>query len=450
MRVMPPTEGLGTRVRQLRRSLGLTQQDLATEDIHASYISLIEAGKRTPSLQTLEAIAKRLGTTTDFLSTGIADERRRQDEIDLGVAQLLLADGRAAEAVLQFRQLLLSPDSQVASKAKWGLAAAFESAGDIEAAIIEYEALRASAIDDDAGESLLASATALSRCYREAGDLAHAIAVGETALARIRRYGLAGTDAHVIALITIAAAYLERGDVTKAGHLLREIQQLADALGSPRSRGAAYWNAAALAGELGETAESVRLIERALALFGEGDDERNLARLHTAHAALILRHDPKRAEQAVKLLTAARDKLAGIGSEVDIAYCETELARALTLTGQADHGISAARSALGRLEHGMRLESARARAALAHALASTGELSDARTEYLAAASALDAIGARRQAALVWLELAETERATGNLEKAFTAITRSLAAGHLRAPFRAISSADTDNGVRSRR
>jgi tetratricopeptide (TPR) repeat protein len=368
------------------------------------------------------------------LLSGIADDRRRQDEIDLGTAQLLLEEGRTADAVVRFRQLLSSPDARVASKARWGLATSLEAAGDLEAAIVEYEGLRDVAVSDDAGESLLAATTALSRCYREAGDLAHAVEVGEAALARSRRYGLAGTDGYIIVLVTVAGAYLERGDVTKTRYLLGEIQQHVDALGSPRSRGAAYWNAAALAGELGDTAESVRLIERALALFGEGNDERNIARLRTAHATLLMRHDPARADDAATMLVAARDKLAMLGSEVDVAYCETELARALTLSGRPEQAVRTARDALGRLELGMRLESARARVALASALAATGDVAEARTEYLAAASALEAMNARRQAALVWLELAEMERATGDLDQAFTAISRSLAAGHLRAPF----------------
>ena len=446
---MAATETLGDRVRQLRLKRGLTQQDLATADIHASYISLIEAGKRTPTTRRLDTIAKRLGTTVDYLVTGIAEDRRRQDELELGTARLLLADGRAADAVARFRPLLTSPDVRIASEARWGLAAAYEGAGDLEAAITQYEALRAAAANDSADESMLAAATALSRCYREAGDLAHAIDVGEDALARIRRYGLVGSDAYVSVLVTVAGAYLERGDVTKAGLLLDEIQQQVDALGSPRSRGAAYWNAAALAGELGETAESVRLIERALALFGEGDDARNLARLRTAHATLLMRHDSARADDAVKSLTDARSKLATLGSDVDVAYCETELARALTLTGRAADGVATARQALERLDHGMRLESARARVALAHALAASGDSAEARTEYLAAAAALEAMGARRQAALVWLELAEMERATGDVDQALIAVTRSLSAGHLRAPFPFASQASAARPSRRR-
>jgi transcriptional regulator with XRE-family HTH domain len=38
---VPSTDTLGERVRQLRKAQGLTQQDLATTEIHGSYISLI-------------------------------------------------------------------------------------------------------------------------------------------------------------------------------------------------------------------------------------------------------------------------------------------------------------------------------------------------------------------------------------------------------------------------
>ena len=434
---MAASETLGQRVKRLRQARGLTQQDLATNDIHASYVSLIEAGKRQPTAKTVETLAERLDTTVDYLVTGIEDDLRQRAELELGNARLLLDDGRAAEAAIAFRPLVESADPRIASEARWGLARALEAAGDLESAVVEYESLREDAAGDGPEESLLAATIALSRCYREAGDLGHAIAVGEAALARIRRFGLAGTDDHVSVLLTVAMAHLERGDITKTRQLIDETQRHVEALGSPRARGAAYWNAALLAGELGDITESVRLIERAVALFGEGNDERNLARLRNAYAGLLVRDDPGRAEEAVTMLRQARETLGQLGSQVDVAYCETELSRALTLTGHADEAVQVARSALSRLEQGMRLEYARARSALAYALSAVGDVADARAEYLAATSALEAMGARRQAALVWLELAEMERALGDLDQALEAMTRSLRAGHLRAPFRSV-------------
>lgn len=60
---------IGRRVRELRLSRGLTQADLA-EQIRCSshFVSGIERGVDSPSLITLEALARALGTTVGDLT----------------------------------------------------------------------------------------------------------------------------------------------------------------------------------------------------------------------------------------------------------------------------------------------------------------------------------------------------------------------------------------------
>lgn len=49
---------LGQRVKKYRRQLGLTMEEMAYRcGLHASYIALLEGGKRNPSLDTLEKVA---------------------------------------------------------------------------------------------------------------------------------------------------------------------------------------------------------------------------------------------------------------------------------------------------------------------------------------------------------------------------------------------------------
>lgn len=49
---------LGQRVRSYRKQLGLTMEEMAFRcGLHASYIALLESGRRNPSLDTLEKIA---------------------------------------------------------------------------------------------------------------------------------------------------------------------------------------------------------------------------------------------------------------------------------------------------------------------------------------------------------------------------------------------------------
>lgn len=62
---------LGERIRQRRKELNLTQDDLSRAlGVTPQHISAIEQNKRAPSLSSLVSISKELGVTNDFLLTG--------------------------------------------------------------------------------------------------------------------------------------------------------------------------------------------------------------------------------------------------------------------------------------------------------------------------------------------------------------------------------------------
>lgn len=62
----------GTRVRELRRQKGLTQEQLAERaDLHVTYISGIETGSRNPSLTAIAALAKGFGISLSELFEGV-------------------------------------------------------------------------------------------------------------------------------------------------------------------------------------------------------------------------------------------------------------------------------------------------------------------------------------------------------------------------------------------
>jgi len=64
---------LGQRIKSRRGELGLTQEDLADEaGLHRTYISLLEVGKRNPSILTLRKIALALGVRISDLLEDIA------------------------------------------------------------------------------------------------------------------------------------------------------------------------------------------------------------------------------------------------------------------------------------------------------------------------------------------------------------------------------------------
>src|SRR6266540_5217951 len=86
--------GLGTRLRQLRVSAGLTQSELAGDRFSKEYVSQIERGKTRPTSETLAWIAGRLGVEVCYLEPGQSWEE------DAEVA----AAARRAEAAVEGQQ----------------------------------------------------------------------------------------------------------------------------------------------------------------------------------------------------------------------------------------------------------------------------------------------------------------------------------------------------------
>ena len=59
---------LGTRIREERKRLNLTQAQLAEDiDISDTYMGAIERGERSLTLDTLVSLVNRLGVTVDYL-----------------------------------------------------------------------------------------------------------------------------------------------------------------------------------------------------------------------------------------------------------------------------------------------------------------------------------------------------------------------------------------------
>src|ERR1051326_1342743 len=63
-------DAVGKRLRAARERAGLSQRDLSFPGCSPAYLSRIEAGQRTPSLQLLRELGRRLGTTADYLAVG--------------------------------------------------------------------------------------------------------------------------------------------------------------------------------------------------------------------------------------------------------------------------------------------------------------------------------------------------------------------------------------------
>jgi transcriptional regulator with XRE-family HTH domain len=62
------TQKLGVKIRKIRKQKGLTQEKLAElANLDYSYLNMIEAGKKNPSIKKLAKIAKALGVSLQKL-----------------------------------------------------------------------------------------------------------------------------------------------------------------------------------------------------------------------------------------------------------------------------------------------------------------------------------------------------------------------------------------------
>jgi len=418
----------GQRVRDRRRELGRSQTELAGGRLSASYLSLLESGKRRPTPDVVAALAAALDCTPDYLLHGHDPELREKFQLGVRYAELAIRNGEAADALTTLDGLLGDvahvPDDLVRA-AKRARARALEVAGRLGDTIDVLEELDAAARAGARAEEHLGLTIDLVRCYLEAGDVAHALDLGSVALDAVGSLGLTGTDVHAELVSTVIGAYYVRGDLVTAGRLAEAALRDVDDRGTPRARAAVYWNASLVAEAANDISAAVLLAERAMALYSDGDDERSLARLRVAYSWLLLRTSPPQPEKARDMLRVARAALADVGTATDIAYCETELARAALLLGDPEGALDHAASAEELLTEEARLEGAYVHLVRGAALLALERHDEAVAEYRRASSTLGALDVPRLAAGAWRELADAFTRLGLLQDAALAYQQAL-------------------------
>lgn len=396
---------VGPRIRQARVTRGMTQEALAGGDVSIGYVSRIESGKRRPDAALLARLAERLHLSPLVLLSGVPDPVRASLQVTLDHAELALRGGSAADAEQQlasvWADLMASGHPDLERRARLTRALTREALGRLDDAIIELEDLWAAGSGGDA----IQVAVALSRCYRESGDLTRAVETGERQLERLRGLELDGSDAAVQLTVTMAAAYFERGDVAHAVRLCRRAIERAEELGSPLAKASAYWNASVMESHRGAVDAAVPLAASALRHMESAEDNRNLARLHSALGSMQLRLDPPRIEEArTNLETAGRQYEWSSASRVDVLRNALSFAQADLLSGDIAGAETRATAVLEEARGTAPILCADALLLLGRAAAGRDDADGAARHYREAVLELSSIGSDRAAAGAWYEL----------------------------------------------
>ncbi len=419
---------LGGRIRRARLAAGLTQAELASGVASTAYVSRIEAGQRRPDLKLLRALAERLDATPEELLIGVSRARRAELQLALDYAELALVSGDSAEALTSAQHLLAdafdvdAPDIILGARRIHALA--MEASGRFDQAIDELEQL----VDDEAAaEGPPQLQIALCRCYRESGDLASAVEIGERSLHQLTERGLLGVDDTVQLTVTLAAAYFERGDTSRAIRLCRQAITAAEKTGTPLAKGSAYWNASVMESKEGDADTALALARKALGHLTSASDGRNLGRLRTQLGILQLRTDPPLPQEALETLTMARREMDwASASPADKADNQLAQGRASFLMGATAEAADQAEQALQLAGPDLPFVVADARVLQGQVAASAGDLRGAVAAYQEAVATLTAVGSDRRAAQLWFDLGEVWDALGRQEEARDAYRRAAA------------------------
>ncbi|HET9653794.1 MAG TPA: helix-turn-helix domain-containing protein [Kineosporiaceae bacterium] len=393
---------VGEAVRRYRLRAGLSQSDLAGEDFSASYVSLIESGKRQPSDEALAAFARRLGCGVDDLRSQPPDFAAAV-ELELAYVRLALGNGEPAAArgrleSLLARDLPLSPRHE----ALLLLAETHEKSADLDAAIRVLKPVYDQCLQGRSPLSVMVVANTLCWYCMMVGDFQAAVRVGEQGMKAGVEAGLDGTSDHLKLQATVMTVHLEMGDAAVALAIADELMQTARQAGSSFGEAAAYWNAAVVAESRGRLHEALRLSQRALGLMGEQGTSRNLARLECTTAELVLRADPDRAWYAATILDRSLATLTDLGSPADLGAWENVRAMAHLLTGDARAAETLARRARVHLQDaGEVLQSVQAVISLGDALVAQGHQEAGLDSYREAIAILGGVPASWRVAVLY-------------------------------------------------
>lgn len=431
-RAVDPAE-LGGRIRQARIAAGLTQAQVAGEDVSAAYLSRIEAGRRRPDLGLLEKIAARTGVTALEMLLGIDADERAELRTGLDHADMALRSGNAEEAYLRAGEVIERLDGASAAdllpEARYVAAIALEALGEIEDAIADLEQL---VVVRDRKGFWIRAGIALTRAHREVGDLDRSIATGESLLATLEELGLGSSEEAIRLKVTIAAAYFEAGDERHAVRICRKAIEEADTLDSPRAQASVYWNTSIIESRHGRVEAAIPLAEQAIGLMEEAQEHTSIAQLRSLLGTFLLRRNPPDAGEAKRVLEAAAEELAGAGaSPADLGHNGLGLARAHFLIGNLERAEELIDAVLATYARNAPFVEVSALALRGEIHAGLGRPDETKAAYRQAAATLTAIGADRRAAQLWFELGTLFDQIGDADGAFDAFHRAAASTGLR-------------------
>ena len=411
-------ETMGERVRSLRRSAGLSQEELAAGRFSKEYVSQIERGKTRPTAETLEWLADRLATDREFLEHGLTRADTERLEAALVAAERLLEEVRYVDARQAFRDVRERAGSGASPTFRLrllqGEAWAHIRLGDLTEAMALLE--QAATLAVGAGFTDVDRAEIVFRVgvvrYSES-NIAEAIVLFDQALVLAQGSDLPGDRLRSDVFHWRARCHRRNRDWVAAADDVERALELAEACADTRRIADALFQASLVAQRQGRWLLARTHAERACTLFENLGDRATVARLVNNRAGL--EHLLGDTQRAVDLLEQAFAMFVDLDLAVDAGYVCSSLAEIRLENGDAELSEIQARKALdllaGRVDHLQEIGTAQL--TLGRALSAQGRLDDAESCIAAADETFAQAHSVSHRSSAWLAQGDVESRRGN-------------------------------------
>jgi transcriptional regulator with XRE-family HTH domain len=387
-------DDFGQRLRAMRQQVGMTQSDLAGDELSTSYVSLLESGKRRPTPETVTRLAARLDVPVELLRGGTTPDVSGQWELCEAHLNLLSGDVAAAERGYRALWQDSGPGTPLLREALLGQGWCAERRGDLAGAAEQYAQWLGSADEaHDDVEMRINTVARLCRCQQELGRPAQARSVAERTLAELRDLGLERTVPG--ALLTSLLAELYQDEPQVADRLLATLPDRAE-LTDPAAQRDLYRRGSHAARDQGRPALALGLARRALATHRFG--------LQAALGRWLAATRATPGEAALPELARSQPAVADLAGPGDAGRTALLLAERQLAAGHAEPAAGSARAARDLLA-GYPLSQARATVLLAQALRLLRQRPSTAEAYRDAIDRYAGLGLAADAARVSLELA---------------------------------------------
>ena len=425
---------IGERVRSLRRSAGLSQEELAAGRFSKEYVSQIERGKTRPTPETLEWIAGRLDTDREFLEHGVTRADVERLEAALAEAERLLASAQYEDAL---RVLGEASSRAGASPAPAAALRLLRTEAWIRIRTGELERAM-SLLEEAATLAVSGGFTDVDRA-----DVVFGVGVVRYSESKIGEAIVLFGEALVLANGADASADRLRSDIyhwrarchrrnrdwVAAAEDIERALELADASADARRAADALFQASLVAQRQGRWVLARTYAARARDLFDDLGDRATVGRLLNNLAGL--EHLLGDTQRAIELLDDAFALFVDLDLPVDAGYVCSSLAEVRLESGEPELSETQARKALDLLEDRVDhlQEVGTAQLTLGRALAAQARMEEAERYISAADRTFAKARSSSHRSSAWMALGDVESTRGDDRAAAGLYRRAALALH---------------------